>query len=481
MNKFLTILAISIFVISTASAAEQPLARIQVCNIDGSNCYQAKENEYIKFLACQKIVLKSVSYDTSSARWFLDGKPVIEGNTFETGFSTPGYKLVTLNAANGELSHNMSINLVVKENKAPNLEEVEIEAGSDKKKYKFEPRQQDKNAETAINFSVFIRRKYISTDDQLTSKIIGDLRNVVIVNKPCNDNSCGTEMNFSATGTYHFTFEDSDTCGQTNSTKVEIKVFQNRPLGDIDIFGNFSGESSVSLSGKDPKKNDLENEIVRYDWNVTDRNGKIIKNIVSKSPEFFFGDEPERYSVILCATDRFGETACSEPHDVSILGLETRKADPTATLPDAEIYQNITLNATRSKPLRFIDLFEWRMCYLDKGQCRDEKIFRNSLPLMNISVDRSGEYRAKLRIYVGNKTDESSEFHIKVKSASEKIPANIISTETPIAIKNITESNASEIGMLSKNETQPAIPALGILPALAILCLVWYVNKGGRK
>ncbi len=491
MNKFLTILAISIFVISIASAAEQPLSRIAICEADGGNCRVAGDGEYKEIQACENIMLKNDSRDPLGlplieVNWIAkeDGEQkanVFQGNTLNFTWSRDGYVKVVLNVSNGKLFDETFIIMAVRENKIPKIEKIISIIGIDKNETAFES-DTHQVLQTALGVNVTIKRKYAErkSRDALKPDTKADT-SILISESKCEGSECKDTLNFPKEGIFPITFSDSNLCGKSEPVTIEVKVFRNRPPNKVDISGELAGESSISLSGKDSEASGPNNKIIKYNWSVIDINVKIVKNTESESSGFSFSDKPGKYKVMLCVTDRFKGAACSEPKDVLIFGLETRKADPTATLPDAEIYQNITLNATRSTPLRIIDRFEWRICFLDKGQCRDEKIFRNSLPLMNISVDRSGEYRAKLRIYVGNKTDESSEFHIKVKSASEKIPANITSKETPITTKNITEPNVSEIGTLSKNETQPAIPALGILPALVILCLVWYVNKGGRK
>ncbi len=164
-----------------------------------------------------------------------------------------------------------------------------------------------------------------------------------------------------------------------------------------------------------------------------------------------------------------------------IFGLKKIRANPLATSRDAVVEHNITLNATLSTPLRFIDRYEWRVCYLDKGRCRDEKIFRSYDPLINVSVDRSGEYRAILKIYVGNETDESSGFNIRAKSASEE--KSVIAKNTPEEISaNVTGTNTSTSMTTTRTksletEMTQETPAPGILSAMIILCLAWYVKK----
>lgn len=494
MNKmyFILVLAVLVFGFSIAVAGEQPLARIAICDADGSNCQTADNGGHKEILACENIVLKSDSRDPLG--WSLEEKwnateegkdktDVFQGDALNFMRPRSGYVNVALNVSNNASFHETYIIMAVRENKIPEIEEIIVIVGLDKNETILEPNMHQA-IQTVPEISVIIERIYKKRDDRdvLKPDIKADA-SIEILESKCEGSKCGAVFNFPKEGKFPIIFSDYNLCGESEPLIVEVQVSQNQPPSNVDIFGDFAGESSITLSGKDPEKSGSENKIVEYNWTVTDKNGKVIKNSVSESSEYSFSGEPGAYNATLCVKDRFGGTACSEPHSISILGLEILIADPTATSREAKIGQNITLDASLSKPLRFIKFFEWRMCYLDKGKCIDEKLLRSYNPAVNTTVPRSGEYEIKLRIYqdiyVGNKTADSSDFHINVKSAPEEKSASV--ENNPEEMPAIASMTVAVVNVTATSIKSLETPALGILPALLMLYLARFVKKEGEK
>lgn len=487
MNKlyFILVFTVFVFMISATSAAEQPLARIAICDVNG-DCQVADSGEYIEIQACNNIILKDDSRDPldlplTGVKWIIkeEGKEnaeIIRGSKLNFTWPESGYVHVALNVSNGVFSHETYIIMAVRENKVPKIEKIIAIVGTDENETTFEPNMHQ-DIQTAAGVPITIKRIYEERKDSdvLKPDVKGD-SSILISDSECDGYECDTTLNFTKEGTFMVSFSDHTLCGVSELATVEVRVFQNRPPNKVEISGEFAGESSVSVSGKNSEDNDPWDEITTYNWTVSDKNGMIVSNDISESPEFYFSDEPGNYNVTLCVTDRYKGIACSEPESILIFGLETLKADPSETLRDAVVGQNITLNATRSTPKRIIDYYEWRMCYSDDKRCVDERRIRTSSPATNVTVNRSGMYNVELRIYVGNKTDDSSEFSINVKSA----PKKSIFEEMPASTANVTTSTAMTTATRTKSsetEMKPETPAPGILPALVILCLVWSIKR----
>jgi len=473
MHKYIIIL---LLLLPLAAGQEQPLARIEVCDAEG-NCHIAKPDEYVQVWACSgQVILKSASYDPLglplSSVWNVNGD---RRSADQLSFSWPrsDYVRILLNVSNGKFYNLTAITAVVKESKAAVLEEASFLVGSDEKEITFEPKQQQKVARTAPGIPVTVKRTYKEEVDEervLNPAVSADASVNIESNKCDSSDECENVLNFSKIGNYNIVFRDQNSCGKAEDVIVRIEVVNNHPPNKVAISGEFGGESSVALSGEESEDNDLnlKDEITKYSWTVTDENGDVVEEYVSEYPDFYFSAPPGAYNATLCATDRFGGTACSDPKKVLILGLETLKADPSETLREFDISKNITLNAEQSMPKRNIDRYKWTICYYYEGQCRDEQIFSTSKPVMNIAVSRSGEYNVKLTIYAGNKTD-SAEFRIIVKNASE------ILAESGVVSKIPTVAEAESSG----TETS-AMPAPGIILTLAVFLLVLFAKKRKR-
>ena len=247
-------------------------------------------------------------------------------------------------------------------------------------------------------------------------------------------------------------------CGEKDTDNIEVRVKSSRsntpPEPEITFSSSVinEGESfrvspAGSTTGQDRNEND--DEIVAWYWEIINEQGKVVEHSTAEDPRFRIEDSGI-YTISLNITDRFGATGKTS---ISFRVREIENdypptADVSSTKRTAIYGKPFELNGSGSNDNRDWDgkgnpedLISW---YIWRDETYDEELCRSRNPVCYRIFNRTGQHRIRLTVIdTGDKVIEEGDDEISVLSGSAEITIVVIApSESPTPTVTLTPTES---------------------------------------
>jgi len=251
-------------------------------------------------------------------------------------------------------------------------------------------------------------------------------------------------------------------CGEKDTDNIEVRLKSSRSNTPPEPKITFSssvineGESfrvspAGSTTGQDRNEND--DEIVAWYWEIINEQGKVVKHSTAEDPRFRIEDSGI-YTISLNITDRFGATG-ETSISFRVREIENNyppTADVSSTKKTAIHGKPFELNGSGSNDNRDWDgkgnqkdLISW---YIWRDETYDEELCRSRNPVCNVIFNRTGQHKIVLEVKdTGNRVMEKGNDEIEILSGSAEITITVIAppesptptvTPQPTPVQTIT-------------------------------------------
>lgn len=242
----------------------------------------------------------------------------------------------------------------------------------------------------------------------------------------------------------------SNACGEGDADDIEVKVKSSQcnspPEAKITFLSSttyegesFRVDSASSTTGQD--RNESDDEIVAWYWNITDEQGTVIETSTREDPRFRIED-PGIYDISLKVTDRFGATGeTSESFRVENVENDyPPTADCSSTKKTATYGKPFELNGSgsndnrdwdgRGNPEDLIGLYIW---YIKLDEDIKREICHSKNPVCLTTFNRTGEWEIILEVRdTGDRVIDKDDDEINVLSNTDSIIINVTAAPEPV-------------------------------------------------
>ena len=463
MRKEMVVLALLVLLValpiaSAVTVNEQPVAVAKVSPEE--------------FYACECEGVELDGSDSSDKdgwivkyEWLYDDRIVARGVKTTLGESftqkAGGYTIVLRVTDNGGATDTAEVTFHVKHNPLPQIEEIEwdIETDADN------------------NDDILVEGEKLSVEVNLMEKEYGELTynwnydpkvfRKTRVRQTSDRQEVTFEVISGGTGgktSYEIGVTVLNACGEGDTDDIDdgVRVKSSRsntpPEPEITFSSSVinEGESfrvspAGSTTGQDRNEND--DEIVAWYWEIINEQGKVVEHSTAEDPRFRIEDSGI-YTISLNITDRFGATGKTS---ISFRVREIENdypptADVSSTKRTAIYGKPFELNGSGSNDNRDWDgkgnpedLISW---YIWRDETYDEELCRSRNPVCYRIFNRTGQHRIRLTVIdTGDKVAKEGDDEISVLSGSAEITITVIAppesptptvTPTPIPVQTIT-------------------------------------------
>lgn len=481
--------------IVSAFQPQPPLSKFEVC--DKGDCEEPDET--FRDIACKNVTFRSTSEDPLGKKltyeWQVNNEKKGTGETLNytlpEQYAEETIRLIVTNEYG--LNDTSSIRVISKNNLHHEIEtlsvkRVQIEDDDFEEEHDIE---KTIRFVTGTNNNVTITREFDedSCDDQLKTNVIGD---VIIVESTCTESECKTTLRFPEKGRCSVELIDSDLCGHSVSTLLDIEVIVNR-LPTTEITGDtiaregddiiLSGENSSDGGDKDDKIVEYCLKIVPWGENSADYDWDC-----SSSGRMSISEEYGEYNATIRVKDLYGGEATA----TTIIAFDrTHNRGPTSVMwapEEVRPYQKFTANLWNSTDDKGI------VTYVVEVICHDKVVqtINSSTPEFEISLNRTGICTLRGTVTDGADIPDEDGHQFPLSDTSE-VDVLVLEPEESEEDEALSEESEEERqhGEKTVEEDKPkkgkntgtiiTIAIVIVLIIAVIIVFIWRNNKKTRK